>query len=243
MSAGIEPPKRVFAHGWWTIEGQKMSKSLGNAIPPHVLIERYGVDQARYFLLREVPFGNDGNFSHEAAVNRINSDLANGLGNLSQRTLSMIYKNCEERLPEANDLTDEDNKLLQEAYVKLLPSLRIALDQQKFHTALEEIMKLVGEADSYIDRQAPWKLKKEDPERMHTVLYVLAEVIRCLSISMQPFTPNCAALILDQLQVDKAHRDFTYIGETGKLAGGTSIEKPAGVFPRILDEEQQQAIA
>ncbi len=243
MSAGIEPPKRVFAHGWWTIEGQKMSKSLGNVIAPQDLVERYGVDPARYFMLREVPFGNDGNFSHEAAVNRINSDLANGIGNLSQRSLSMIYKNCEEKTPKFSDLQEEDNVLLELAQSKMLASVRLALDEQKFHSALESIMKLVSAADGYVDAQAPWKLKKEDPDRMRTVLYVLAETIRCLALIMQPVTPESAAKMLDQLAISKEERDFSFISKDHALKPGTAISKPEGVFPRIVEEEPQQATA
>ena len=241
MSAGLKPPKRIFAHGWWTIEGQKMSKSLGNVIAPQDLIDRYGVDQSRYFMLREVPFGNDGNFSHDAAINRINSDLANGIGNLSQRTLSMIHKNCEEKIPEYNDLKEEDKALLQHAHEKLLPAVRSFLEEQKFHKALEEITALSDEANAYIDHQAPWTLKKEDPERMATVLYVLAEVIRCLALIMQPVTPASASKMLDQLEIDADSRTFTYISKDHMLKSGTEIQKPEGVYPRILDEQKQQA--
>lgn len=242
MSAGIEPPKRVFAHGWWTIEGQKMSKSLGNVIAPHDLVERYGLDPSRYFVLREVPFGNDGNFSHENAVNRINSDLANGIGNLSQRTLSMIYKNCDGAFPECGDLTEDDKTILDLAQNQMIGKLRTELDKQRFHKAIEEIMYVANEANAYIDRQAPWTLKKENPERMKTVLYVLAECIRCLAIVMQPLTPDSAAKMLDQVKVSESERDFLCLSADYALKSGTTIDKPEGIFPRIVEEETQQAV-
>lgn len=231
MAAGIAPPKRVFAHGWWTIEGQKMSKSLGNVIAPQDLVERYGLDQARYFLMREVPFGNDGDFSHAQAVQRINVDLANGLGNLAQRTLSQIYKNCEESIPTPGDFTADDTTLLKQAREDMIHDLRVALDRQRFHRGLEAVWKVVNNANAYIDAQAPWALKKTDPARMQTVLYVLADVIRCLGIALQPFMPDSCAKMLDQLEISKDERNFSDI--TAPLKAGTRINQPQGVFPRI----------
>ena len=243
MAADLAPPKRVFAHGWWTIEGQKMSKSLGNVIAPQDLVDRYGLDQSRYFVLREVPFGNDGNFSHENAVNRINSDLANGLGNLSQRTLSMIYKNCDEQFPKPNELTEDDKMVLDMAQNQMIAKVRVELDKQRFHKAIEEIMLVANEANAYIDRQAPWTLKKEDPERMKTVLYVLAECIRCLGIIMQPLTPSCAAKMLDQVKVAEGERSFAHLSAEHALKAGKKIEKPEGIFPRIVEEEEKAQAA
>lgn len=237
MSAGLEPPKRVFAHGWWTIEGQKMSKSLGNVIAPADLIARYGVDASRYFMLREVPFGNDGDFSHSQALLRINNDLANGLGNLAQRTLSMIAKNCGEILPEHGLFTAEDKDLLNMAQVKMLAASRLELDRQKFNKALDEIWAVVNAANGYIDAQAPWGLKKTDPARMATVLYVLSETIRCLGLIVQPFMPESSAKILDQLSIPAGERDFTFLSAAHTLKPGTAIPAPQGVFPRIVEEE------
>jgi methionyl-tRNA synthetase len=237
MAAGIEPPKRVFAHGWWTIEGQKMSKSLGNVIAPADLVARYGVDQSRYFLLREVPFGNDGDFSHQQAILRINNDLANGLGNLAQRTLSMIVKNCDEMVPAFGTLTAEDKDLLNMAQVKILAASRMELDRQRFSKALEEIWSVVNAANGYIDAQAPWGLKKTDPARMATVLYVLAETIRCLGLIVQPFMPESSARMLDQLCVPADARDFTFLSAEHALKPGTKLPAPQGVFPRIVEEE------
>ncbi len=235
MSAGIPVQKQTFAHGWWTIEGQKMSKSLGNVISPHDLVERYGVDQSRYFVMREVPFGNDGNFSHEQAIQRINADLANGLGNLAQRTLSFIYKNCEGKIPVPNTLTDDDKKILNQAHDDVISSVRQRIDGFLIHKALEDIWQLVTAANGYIDVQAPWTLKKTDPERMKTVLYVLTEVIRCLAILIQPVVPASAAKMLDQLNIPTDKRDFTAL--TNTLKGGEAINEPQGVFPRIVEEK------
>ncbi len=243
MAAGLEPPKRVFAHGWWTIEGQKMSKSLGNVIAPADLVARYGVDASRYFMMREVSFGSDGNFSHENAVNRINSDLANGLGNLSQRTLSMIHKNCDEHIPEPQEFTAEDKKLLDMAQKDMLATVRTELDLQRFHKAIEFITNVTNEANAYVDHQAPWALKKEDPVRMRTVLYVLAEVIRCLALVMQPITPDSASKMLDQLEIPADQRGFEALCADYALKAGTKIEKPEGIFPRIVAEEEKQAVA
>jgi methionyl-tRNA synthetase len=238
MAAGLEPPRRVFAHGWWTNEGQKMSKSLGNALEPHAMIAKYGLDQVRYFLLREIPFGNDGDFSHRAMVQRINSDLANGLGNLAQRVLSMINKNCGERVPPPGAFTDADRKLLASAH-GLLPKLRPLFAEQAFHRALEAIWQVVGEGDRYVDENAPWALKKTDPARMATVLYVLAETVRHLAILVQPIMPHSAAKMLDQLAVPGEARTFAALGEKSALKPGTPLPKPEGVFPRYVDEAAQ----
>jgi methionyl-tRNA synthetase len=241
MAAGLKPPKRVFAHGWWTIEGEKMSKSLGNVISPYDLVDRYGVDQSRWFLLREVPFGNDGDFNQTQAVNRINNDLANGLGNLAQRTLSMIQKNCDGKVPAHGEFIVEDKVLLQKAHAAMLESVREDLDQQRFHKALETIMGVVNDANAYIDVQAPWTLKKTDIARMGTVLYVLAETIRCLALMVQPFVPVSAAKMLDQVAVPEDKRNFTFIDAKPALEPGKPLPVPQGIFPRIMDEAKQAA--
>ena len=235
MAADLPLPKRVFAHGWWTNEGQKISKSLGNVIDPFELIEEYGLDATRFFLLREVPFGNDGDFSRRAFVLRCNADLSNGLGNLSQRTLSMIHKNCDEKLPYPSDFTSEDKELLANIE-KALDVVRGHIDNQAFHLALDAIWTQASAADSYISVQEPWKLKKTDPERMNTVLYVLAEAIRQLAILAQPIMPQSADKLLSQIGVSE--RGFDQIGEAGRLKPGIDIPKPEGVFPRFeLPEE------
>ena len=236
MSAGLQPPKRIYAHGWWTVEGQKMSKSLGNFIPPQQLVETYGLDQTRYFMMRELPFGNDGNFSHQAMINRSNSDLANDFGNLAQRVLSMIGKNCGGAVPSPGPLSADDDVLLALAD-GLLAQVREEMQQQAIHRALERIWDVVGAANRYVDAQAPWTLRKQDPARMATVLYVLAECIRYLAILAQPVVPGAAARMLDQLAVPQDARDFAALRRESALAPGTALPKPEGVFPRLVDTD------
>ncbi len=236
MSANLELPKTIFAHGFINVSGVKMSKSIGNVLSPDDLVDTYGLDQIRYFLMREVPHGNDGNFSHAQAVQRINADLANGLGNLAQRTLSMIYKNCDGNIPAPQELTAEDKTLLEQAY-SMLGTVRPLFDDMKVNRALEHIWSVVGACDAYIDGQAPWKLKKTDEQRMKTVLYVLAEAIRCLAIIVQPVVPTCAPKILDQLETPENQRNFEHISADYAIKSGTKINKPEGVFPRIIEEE------
>jgi len=238
MAAGLEPPRRVFAHGWWTNEGQKMSKSLGNALEPHAMVAKYGLDQVRYFLLREIPFGNDGDFSHRSMVHRMNGDLANDLGNLAQRVLSMINKNCDAKVPAPGAFSDADRMLLGSAH-ELLAKVRPLMAEQAFHRALEAIWQVVGDGNRYVDEQAPWALKKTDPARMATVLYVLAETVRHLAILVQPIMPDSMARMLDQLAVPADARTFASLGQSGALKAGVALPKPEGVFPRYVEEAAQ----
>ena len=238
MAAGLAPPKRVFAHGWWTNEGQKISKSVGNVISPYDLVNRYGLDPIRYFLLREVPFGNDGDFSHRAVVMRLNSELANDFGNLVQRVLSMIARNCGARVPAAGPRTEEDAQLLDSAG-KLLSRLRLSMAAQAFHEGLEAIWGVVRAANVYVDRQAPWTLRKTDPPRMQTVLYILAETIRHLAILTQPIMPGSAGRILDQLGVAATDRAFSHLA--ARLVAGTILPAPAAIFPRFVSDPEQAA--
>ncbi|MEE8270233.1 MAG: methionine--tRNA ligase [Alphaproteobacteria bacterium] len=234
MSAGLAPPRRVFAHGWWTNEGQKISKSLGNVIDPHALVGQYGLDQVRYFLLREVPFGNDGDFSHRAMIARSNGDLANDFGNLAQRVLSMIAKNCESRVPQPGEFTPTDLALLDKA-AGLLERARAEMAVQAFHRVLEATWAVIGDANRYVDGQAPWALRKTDPARMATVLYVVAETVRRLAILSQPVMPGAMGRMLDQLAVPSDARDFAHLGDAGALAPGAALPKPQGVFPRHVE--------
>jgi methionyl-tRNA synthetase len=230
MAAGLEPPRAIFAHGWWTNEGQKISKSLGNVVDPLALVETYGLDQTRYFLLREVPFGQDGDFSHRAMVGRINADLANNLGNLAQRVLSQVQRNLGGAAPALDGTSEEDERLLGEARA-LLPVLREAISRSELHTVLARLWEVLDGANRYIDREAPWALKKSDPKRMATVLAVLVEVIRRVAILVQPVMPGSAAAILDQLAVAATARDFAALDRV--VTAGTPLPPPRGVFPRI----------
>jgi methionyl-tRNA synthetase len=238
MAAGIEPPRRVFAHGWWTVEGQKMSKSLGNFIAPKALVDKYGLDPVRYFLMRELPFGNDGDFSHRAIVGRLNGDLANDYGNLAQRVLSMINRNCDAAVPEPGALTAEDEELLGEAR-ELLDRVRPQIAEQGFHLALETLWRVVGAANRYVDEQAPWALRRNDPARMRTVLYTLAEVLRHLGILTQPFVPDAASTLLDQLAVPVDARSFGDLWIA--LPHGRELPAPHGIFPRYVEAEAASA--
>jgi len=239
MSAGIEVPKCVFAHGFLFNRGEKMSKSLGNVVNPFSLVETYGADQMRFFFLREIPFGNDGNYSHEAIVTRINADLANGLGNLAQRSLSMINKNCEGRVPQPGTFTDEDQALLDNAYA-ILPVARTAMDQQLIHKYLDRVWQLLGEADRYFASQEPWALKKTDTDRMDTVLYVTAEAVRVAAILAQPVMPECCGKLLDLLAIAEKDRGFDQLEFRYALSIGAQLPKPAGVFPRIIVTETDE---
>ena len=233
MAAGLEPPARLFAHGWWTNEGQKISKSLGNTIAPQELVEHYGVDQVRYFMMREIPFGGDGDFSKAAIIQRTNADLANDLGNLVQRVLSFIHKYCGAALPAPEVLTEEDKSLL-DFISDILPRARAAIKEQALHKYCEIVWQGVTHANRYVDTTEPWTLRKKDPERMKTVLYVLANVIHHLALFVSPVTPGAAEKIFDQLNLPQDKRVFAALDEP--LVPGTSLPKPQGVFPRIAVE-------
>ncbi len=232
MAAGLPPPVRVSSHGWWVVEGEKMSKSLGNVIEPRKLVETYGLDQIRYFLLREKPFGADGSMSHPAIVSRINVELANDLGNLAQRSLSLIARNCDGILPAAGALTEDDAALL--AAAAALPDLvRDCMERQTFHEALEEVWKVIRAANGYIDRQAPWALNKTDKPRMALVLRVLCDAQRVIATLLQPFMPDSMARMLDQLGVPDDARSLEALAVP--LSGGIALPAPKGVFPRYVE--------
>ena len=236
MSADLPLPERVFGHGFLFNRGQKMSKSVGNVVDPFSLIEAYGRDQLRYFLLREVPFGQDGNYSHDAIVGRINADLANDIGNLGQRSLSMIAKNCDGALPEPTALSSEDRSLLDEAYA-LLDVCRGHMRDVAPHKMLSDVFDVVGAANAYMQAQEPWKLKKTDPARMGTVLYVVAEVIRICAILLQPVMPEAMSELLDLLGVPETGRAFDSLKPGRALSAGTTLPAPSGVFPRYVEPE------
>lgn len=234
MSADLPLPKRVFGHGFLFNRGEKMSKSVGNVVDPFSMIDAYGVDQIRYFFLREVPFGRDGNYSHEAIVSRINADLANDLGNLAQRSLSMVAKHCGNAVPEHGEFSAEDSAMLEMAD-SMLEKARAEIDNQALHKILETVWAVVSEANRYFTAQEPWALRKTDPARMNTVLYVTAETIRQVSIMAQPFMPDSAAKLLDLLAVDEAARSFAALGAGGRLTPGAALPAPKPVFPRYVE--------
>lgn len=240
MAAGLDLPRSIFAHGFINIDGQKMSKSLGNVLAPDDLLELFGRDALRYLLLREVPHGQDGSFAHAHAAARLNADLANGIGNLAQRTLTLIHKNCGAALPEPGALTPGDEALLRAARENLLPAMAAQVDAFAVHRALEAVMAVASQADAYIDAAAPWVLRKSDPARMRTVLYVLAEAIRCVAIALQWAMPGKAGALLDQLGVAQEQRDFAALSAS-PLASGTTIDKPQGLFPRLPTPEEEAA--
>ena len=232
MSAGVALPKRVYAHGFLFNRGEKMSKSVGNVVDPFNLADQYGVDQMRYFFLREVPFGQDGNYNHEAIVARINADLANGLGNLAQRSLSMIAKQLGGVLPEPGEFTDNDKAMLAMAD-SMLEASRTAMATQQIHQWINAVWAVVAEGDRYFAGEAPWALAKTDPARQKTVLYVTTEVVRQVAILAQPVMPDATSNLLDSLGVAADERSFKSLGT--RIKPGGNLPAPVGVFPRYVE--------
>jgi len=238
MSAGLELPKRVFAHGFVLNKGEKMSKSVGNVADPNALVSTFGLDQLRYFLLREVVFGQDGSYSEEAIINRTNADLANDLGNLAQRSLSMIAKNCGGVVPSPGELTEADKAILAAAdgmYAKA----REAMDLQGIKKYLDTVWTVVADANRYFAGEEPWAKKKTDTKRMETILYVTVEVVRQVAILAQPAMPASCAKLLAQLGLSEGERTFAQLGGAGRLKTGSALPAPEGVFPRYVDPAEQ----
>jgi methionyl-tRNA synthetase len=240
MSAGIAVPRRIFSHGFLFNRGEKMSKSVGNVIDPFALADAYGVDPLRYFLLREVPFGQDGNYSHEAIVNRINADLANDLGNLAQRSLTMVARNFAATLPKPGAFTAADQAML-DAADSVIGKARDAMATLQLHHVLNAVWTVVAEANRYFAGEAPWALAKTDPQRQGTVLYVTAEVLRQVGILALPFMPASAGKLLDLLAVPDAERSFAFLGASHRIAAGAALPAPAPVFPRYVEPESRAA--
>ena len=230
MSAGIAVPRRVFAHGFLFNAGEKMSKSVGNVLDPFALVEAFGVDPIRHYFLREVPFGQDGNWSVEGFVNRVNADLANDIGNLAQRSLSMIAKHCEARLPAFDERREADDAILART-AGLADTCRTAVDGQQLHQALAAIFDAVSETNRYFAAQEPWALRKTDPARMAVVLAVTAETLRRFGILLQPFVPATAASLLDLLAVPSDAREFAALATP--LPVGTVLPAPSPIVPKI----------
>ncbi|WP_426418109.1 methionine--tRNA ligase [Bradyrhizobium genosp. A] len=234
MSAGIPVQKRVYAHGFLFNRGEKMSKSVGNVVDPFNLADQYGVDQMRYFFMREVPFGQDGNYNHEAIVARINADLANDLGNLAQRSLSMIAKQLGGVLPEPGEFSDSDKAILAMADGMIAAS-REAMATQQIHHWLNTVWAVVAEANRYFAGEAPWALAKTDPVRQKTVLYVTAEVVRQIAILAQPAMPTASSLLLDSLGIPAGERNFAMLGGVRRIAPGSTLPAPTPAFPRYIE--------
>lgn len=237
MALDLPLPESIFAHGWWTVDGEKMSKSRGNVVDPNKMVETYGVDAFRYFLLREVPFGQDGDFSQSAMVTRVNSDLANGLGNLLSRTLTLIERTQGGAVPAPGEGGAADHELQQAALTLLNEALSRHLEQLEFNRALEAIWQVVQLANQYVDKTAPWALAKDERNavQLRTVLYTMAETLHCLSLATYPVIPTSAQLIGSQLGIAAEFtspllRDKI---EWGSLKPGTIIRKGPSLFPRI----------
>jgi methionyl-tRNA synthetase len=239
MSAGIPVQKRVYAHGFLFNKGEKMSKSVGNVVDPFSLATQYGVDQIRYFFLREVSFGQDGSYNHEAIVNRINADLANDLGNLAQRSLSMIAKQLGGVLPEPGEFSDNDKAILNQAD-NMLELSRTAMATQQIHQWLNTVWAVVAEANRYFAGEAPWALAKTDPARQKTVLYVTAEVVRQVAILAQPAMPESSGKLLDSLGIPKETEARNFKALASRIRPGTPLPAPVGVFPRYIEPKETE---
>ena len=244
MSAGLPLPKQVFGHGFLLNRGQKESKSLGNVTDPMALADRFGVDQLRYFLMREVAFGQDGSYSPEAIVTRANAELANSFGNLAQRSLSMIFKNMNGELKITEPNTDDEGLKLT---VKIACGTELPreFENLNFSSGLEAWMRAVFACNQYVDDQAPWALRKEDPARMEAVLMTLFTCVRDLAIAVRCVVPTSADRLLDQMGIAPDARDFVALDDsdwfTNLAASGFRLEKPEGVFPRLDIPESEPA--
>jgi methionyl-tRNA synthetase len=242
MAAGLPLPQKLFAHGWWMNDGEKMSKSIGNVIDPYEIVETYGVDQVRYFMINEVPFGSDGDFSSTRVTDCINAKLSNDLGNLAYRTLSFAYKHCGQATPTPTNLNADDEEMLSAAR-GLLPEMRSLADSMMLHRMTKQMNMVVQQANRYIDTQAPWALKKTDEARMQTVLWVLMETLRHVGILQLPVTPTISNLLLDQIACPEGQRTFAYLAPEYALQAGTPLPKPAIIVPRYEPPEEEAAAA
>ncbi len=235
MAADLKPPKEILAHGWWTNEGQKISKSIGNVINPLDLIEEFGIDYVRYFLVREVNLGNDGNYSREVFISKINSELANKIGNLVQRTCSFTYKNCDRSLP---DLTIEKiNELYESDHLKKVIALSDnsidLIKKQRINAYLDNVIGIAEYSNRYIDSCAPWTLKESDPEKMQAILYEILETIRYLGILLLPIVPDSAEKILNLLIINGDERKYGNLSKKYALKPNAAMQLPEIIFPRI----------
>jgi len=235
-SAGLPIPRQIFGHGFLLHRGEKMSKSLGNVIDPIELADTFGVDALRYFLLREVSFGQDGSYSAEAIVTRCNAELANSFGNLAQRVLSMIFKNLDGQLADF-EMAEPDVVLHGTVASACRSQLPNAFESLDFSAGIEDWMRAVFACNQYVDEQAPWALKKSDPDRMRVVLLTLFLAVRDLAIAIRPIVPESADKLLDQIGIPMEERDFASLIDASwysrRVAEGTPLAQPIGVFPRL----------
>jgi methionyl-tRNA synthetase len=233
LAADLPLPRSILAHGWWTMDGQKMSKSIGNVVDPFALVDRYGADYLRYFLLAETPTGSDGDFSEEALHRRINSDLCDAFGNLVQRVLSMAHKHCEQRVPlPCLPLLPCDEELLREGEQLLDVCREQCLPAGDLHRLLGVVLGVARAGNRYADQQAPWKLRKTDPDRMRTSLYVLIELVRKISVALEPVVPASAQAVFQQVNVPENLRTLRSIAQ--RMEGGQSIDAPSPIFRKIV---------
>ena len=235
MSAGLPLPKKVFAHGWWTVEGEKMSKSVGNVVDPYQVVEEFGADVFRYFLLREIPFGQDGDFSKNAIIARVNGELANGLGNLVSRTLGMIEKYFDAVVPEPGGLKVEDESVRDKA-LSTIELVENEMNEIAFHKALVSLWDFIGDVNKYVDESAPWTLAKEkNEERLGTVLWTIVQAIGVVTILIYPFMPESAEKIWKRLGCPQPINSklLSDAKEWGIVKSGQTVEKGQSLFPRF----------
>ncbi|MEP6958457.1 MAG: methionine--tRNA ligase [Nitrospirota bacterium] len=242
MAFNLVLPETIFAHGWWTVNGEKMSKSRGNVVDPNRMVESIGTDAFRYFLLREVPFGQDGDFVLEAMITRVNSDLANGLGNLLSRTLTLIERTQAGQVPSAGMIGPAERDLQHATVTLLNVEIPAYLERLEFNRALEAVGQVVQMANQYVDKTAPWTLAKNESaaDQLRTVLYHMAETLRCLSLAIYPFMPASAQTMSQQvgLSIDFTSPLLQQNVEWGGLTAGTTIHKGSSLFPRIQSKPQ-----